>query len=298
MNKIYLVLLIIAIIAGIYFTKQNEEIKKRHLAKIQKEIQVQKKKQQELEKKAREQQELEKKAKEQQELERQAKIRNAIPVSVKKENFLKFMLPNVISIFNELHETYLEVEKLISMNSNDEKILKLKKEYKVKNNNDLLKALKPHPISIALAQGAMESAWGESRFFKEANNIFGIWSFSKSDKRIAAGSLRGDKTIYLKKYDTLNESIRHYYKFISTSRAFREFKTLNYISNDPLLLIHKLHRYSEKGQDYVKELQSMINYNKFIKHDIKIELPKEENINIEKIENLELNNIIKKIPNK
>ena len=279
MNKIYLVLLFIAIIAGVYFTKQNEEIQSRHLAKIQKEIQKQKElKQQALEKKAKEIEAQQKEELEKKELERQAKIKNAIPVSVKKANFLKFMLPNVISVFNELYETYLEVEKLININPNDEKILKLKKEYKVNNNNDLLKALKPHPISIALAQGAMESAWGQSRFFKEANNIFGIWSFSKKDKRIAAGSLRGDKTIYLKKYDTLDESIRHYYKFISTGRAFREFKTLSYISNDPLLLIHKLHRYSEKGEVYVKELRSMINYNKFKKHDIEIKLLKKESV--------------------
>ena len=286
MNKIYLVLLFIAIIAGIYFTKQNEEIKKRHLEKIEIQIQIQKDKEEKLEKEAQEKIELEKK-----ELERQAKIRNAIPVSVKKANFLKYMIPNVISVFNELHKTYLEVEKLISINPSDERILKLRKEYKVKNNNDLLKVLKPHPISIALAQGAMESAWGESRFFTEANNIFGIWSFNKSDKRIAAGSLRGDKTIYLKKYETLDESIRHYYRFISTGRAFREFKTLNYISNDPLLLINKLHRYSEKGKDYVKELRSMINYNKFKKYDIEIKLPiikNIENIDIESIKKEEI----------
>ena len=33
------------------------------------------------------------------------------------------------------------------------------------------------PPSLALAQGANESAWGTSRFSKEGNNYFGQWCF-------------------------------------------------------------------------------------------------------------------------
>ena len=41
----------------------------------------------------------------------------------------------------------------------------VREKYRAVTDRDLLGALKPHPISIVLAQVAMESAWGTSCFF-------------------------------------------------------------------------------------------------------------------------------------
>jgi len=38
------------------------------------------------------------------------------------------------------------------------------KKFKTDNNRELLIRMKGHPVSIVLAQAAIESAWGESRF--------------------------------------------------------------------------------------------------------------------------------------
>ena len=78
-----------------------------------------------------------------------------------------------------------------------------------------------HPISIALAQAAMESAWGTSRFFKEANNIFGVWAYYKNTPRIAALQKRNGKTIWLRKYASLEDSVSDYYRNISKSSAYK-----------------------------------------------------------------------------
>src|SRR5690606_39546165 len=43
----------------------------------------------------------------------------------------------------------------------------------------LLRRLDIIPADLALAQAAMESAWGGSRFAREGNNYFGQWCFSK-----------------------------------------------------------------------------------------------------------------------
>jgi Bax protein len=144
----------------------------------------------------------------------------------------------------------------------------LKKEYRASNDKELLMALKPHPISITLAQAAMESSWATSRFFREANNIFGVWSFDENDDRIAAGEKRGDKTIWLKKYSTVKSSISDYYRTLARGRAFVEFRRLNLTTNDPYKLVKKLDKYSEKGALYGEELTSIIKFNKFYEHDL------------------------------
>jgi Bax protein len=128
-------------------------------------------------------------------------------------------------------------------------------------------ALKPHPRSITIAQAAMESAWATSRFFKEANNIFGVWSFNEDEPRIAALKKRGNKTIWVKKYSSVTASVRDYYYVMGRSVAFQEFRKLKMVTDDPLLLVKKLDRYSEKGAEYGHELTSMITFNKFYHYD-------------------------------
>ena len=55
-----------------------------------------------------------------------------------------------------------------------EKLVEIKLKYKIENLYSLeeyLKKIDVIPPSLALAQAAVESAWGKSRFVKEANNI-------------------------------------------------------------------------------------------------------------------------------
>ena len=202
----------------------------------------------------------------------QKEVKKTKTVTQKKKDFYTLMVKPLNEVYEELQLQYREVKILIennsTNNSKNERIIQLKKKYKVKTNEELLFALKPHPKSIALAQGAMESAWGTSRFYKDAYNIFGVWSFNKKDKRIAAGQTRGTKTIWLKKYDSAKESIEDYYLTMSRSSAFKAFKKLNYENQNPYLLVKKLDRYSEKGALYGKELAAMISYNGFTKYDI------------------------------
>lgn len=195
--------------------------------------------------------------------------RKHIPVSLKKENFKKIMVPIVRSVYFELENKYKMVRKHIHMKTESEYIEKLKVEYKADSEQELLHAIKPHPISIVLAQSAIESAWLTSRFAKEANNIFGVWSFSKNEPRIAASNTRGDKTIYLKKYKNYTEAVRDYYKSIAKSWAYPQFRYLRTVTNDPYILLPHLKSYSEKGEVYTNILAKMIKSNKFYQYDIK-----------------------------
>ncbi len=80
---------------------------------------------------------------------------------------------------------------------------KMYKKFKTDNNRELLIRMKTHPVSIVLAQAAIESAWGESRFFKKGNNIFGMWSYNRKEPRMRARETRNGKPVYLKKYRSL-----------------------------------------------------------------------------------------------
>ena len=189
-------------------------------------------------------------------------------VPVKKERFYYLLAPAIDKVYNELSVQYNEVKKDLNSGSNAAKIEKLKKTYKVKNDKALLLALKPHPQSIALAQAAMESAWATSRFFVKANNVFGMWSVNKNEPRIAAGEKRGGtKTIWLKKFDSIEDSVREYYKMMGRGRAYKDFRRVRYETNDVKKIVKELDNYSEIGEKYTKELASMIRYNKLTKYD-------------------------------
>ena len=144
----------------------------------------------------------------------------------------------------------------------------LKKRYKVKGIPCLLKRLHTHPISIVIAQAALETGWGSSRFYREANNIFGIWSFNKNEPRMAAGVKReGVKTIYVKKYKNLEASIEGYYRMMAMGRAYKAFRNVRLLTDNPFEIIPFLDHYSELRHEYVKRLYFVIKSNKFYELD-------------------------------
>ncbi len=192
-----------------------------------------------------------------------------VSVKQKKQRFQDILVPIVTEVYNILQRQFEDVRRDISQNKNLQYIEKLKEEYKADSNEKLLQALKPHPISITLAQGAIESAWLTSRFTTSANNIFGVWSFRKNEPRIEATGTRGTKKIYLKKYKTFKAAVYDYYKNIAKNWAYVEFREKRVQTNNPYELTPYLGSYSEKKEAYIHTLNRMIEYNKFDRFDIK-----------------------------
>lgn len=190
-----------------------------------------------------------------------------ISIREKKKRFRELLVPAVEQVYIELDDEFNRVAKALLTGDLTKRIDALKREYKVKSDQDLLAALKPHPRSVALAQAALESSWGTSRFFTQANNVFGVWSFNKNEPRIAAGEQRGSKTIWLKKYLSIYSSVKDYYRVLARGYAYKEFRDLRILSDNPFELVAKLNSYSEKGAVYGHELASVISYNKFGLYD-------------------------------
>ena len=167
------------------------------------------------------------------------------------------------------HKTVYDLSIKVVLTPDEQKRLDaLKHKYRLETTEALLQRLKTHPISIVVAQAALETGWGSSRFYREANNIFGIWSFNKNEPRIAAGVQReGKKTIYVKKYPNLEASIAGYYRMISRGRAYKTFRKARLESDNPFELITYLDHYSELRHEYVKRLYFVIKSNKFYELD-------------------------------
>jgi len=189
-----------------------------------------------------------------------------------KRLFLKNTIAAIIKVKARLDAQYEKVYALSKKEqlTQEEQALidKLKKSYKVKGIPCILKRLRTHPVSIVIAQAALETGWGSSRFYRDANNIFGIWSYNKNEPRMAAGIKRaGVKTIYVKKYKSLEASIEGYYRMMARGRSYKQFRIARLHTDNPFKIIPFLDHYSELRHEYVKRLYYVIKSNKFYELD-------------------------------
>lgn len=128
----------------------------------------------------------------------------------------------------------------------------------------LLRRLDEIPLGLALAQAAIESGWGTSRFAREGNSLFGQWTYLV-DKGIKPDKRDEGANHLVRTFPHLQASVRAYMHNLNTSRAYREFRAARAdmrAANEKLSsveLAQYLHRYSQRGLEYVKELQKMIN---------------------------------------
>ena len=128
-------------------------------------------------------------------------------VQLKKETFIKFVLPLIVAENEKILDDREKLKKLKlkKFTSDLEKQWLRQKllEYKVKKSdlNQLMTRMDIIPVSIALAQAAKESGWGTSRFALEGNAIFGQWTWD--GQGIAPLKRDGDKNHKILKFPIL-----------------------------------------------------------------------------------------------
>jgi Bax protein len=136
----------------------------------------------------------------------------------------------------------------------------------------LLRRVDIVPPSLALAQAANESAWGTSRFARQAHNYYGQWCFKKGcgivpDRRDA------NKFHEVAAFDSPRESVAMYLHNLNSNSAYKSLRAIRSqlkAANKPvtgIALAAGLGKYSERGADYISELRSMIEFNKLSKYD-------------------------------
>ena len=193
-------------------------------------------------------------------------------LSARKKQFVKTILPiiinenqNIIITRNFVNNLRDKLMTFKTLNSKEVKELnKIAKKFKIKHINkhkldlvnEILSNVDVIPNSIALAQAALESGWGKSRFAQEYNALFG-------EKHL------------IKSFSSYDNSVSSYFRNINSHNAYKDFRAVrqlmrskNNFSNISLL-ISNLHSYAEDS-NYINNLEAVIQKNNFTKFDTKI----------------------------
>lgn len=136
----------------------------------------------------------------------------------------------------------------------------------------LLRRVDVIPVSLAMAQAAIESGWGTSRFAIQGNAIFGQWT--KSDGRgLVPAERRDGRTHKVRSFDRLFDSVTAYFLNLNTHPAYHEFRVIRQEARqegqqaDGYTLAAALELYSEQGDDYIDLLRNVIRVNRLDSFD-------------------------------
>ena len=122
------------------------------------------------------------------------------------------------------------------------------------------------PISLALAQAAEESGWGTSRFAAQGNAVYGQWTWGK-DAMVPEQQRKELGNYGIASFETLQQSICAYMLNLNTHNAYASLRTkrAELRTKDQKITGHilagQLTKYSERGEEYVKGLRSLMDYN-------------------------------------
>lgn len=127
------------------------------------------------------------------------------------------------------------------------------------------------PTSLALAQASLESGWGKSRFAREANNLFGHWTYSGvglMPQNRAIG-----KTHMIRIFGSLQKSVNSYMLNLNTNDAYVLFREKRLQARQDgknfggIEASKTMVNYSELKEEYMKMLREMIEQNNLLIYD-------------------------------
>ncbi len=212
----------------------------------------------------------------------------------RKRVFLRGLLPHVLAANREARHDRDRLEAVLearhgdagSLGSDEQSLLReLAERYRVEVGpedldregsealiHELLRRVDVIPPSLALAQAAVESAWGSSRFAGAGSSVFGQWVFSATAG--IAPLLRPDGANYsVARFEGLADAVRAYFRNLNTYWAYADFRSLRHGMRqkgrplDGSVLAGGLERYSVRRGEYVEELRRVIRGNALARFD-------------------------------
>ena len=203
----------------------------------------------------------------------------------RKAAFFGYFLPivekqnqEILKTRQNLADWYLNRDEISSLHADELNTVAIRyriHDFDIENDKSwqkLLSRVDVVPPSLALAQAANESAWGTSRFARQANNFFGQWCF-KEGCGLVPKKREAGKTHEVAAFDSPQESVKMYIRNLNSNSAYKPLRDVRAQLrqlNQPVTghaLAAGLKRYSERGMDYVSELREMIEYNKLARYD-------------------------------
>jgi Bax protein len=194
---------------------------------------------------------------------------------VRKQKFIEYLLPSIVIIRERLLDDLHHVE-FIEKKMNQKKRIypadslfldSMMLKYNTDSLLELKKRIYPHPVSLALSQAVLESGWGTSSIARKGLNLFGVMSYSPDDSRIKMQFNDSEDDIYLRTYNSLIESVEHYYLLISRSSLYKKFREKRWEGASSSKLLYFLDSYHETAQ-YAEMAKSIIRSNDLDQYDI------------------------------
>ena len=199
-----------------------------------------------------------------------------------KEEFVKILYPLILQAekkiqkeraFAENFFTKLERGDIVTP-AEQEKLKRLAKKYRIKSLYDkeaYRKRIDTIPVSLVLAQASIESNWGKSRFAREANNLFGEWTWGK--RGIVPKNRAPGKTHKIRIFDSLEGSVASYMRNLNRHWAYSEFREARYLARksgkpfNGFIAAGYLTRYSELREKYTQMVKETIAKNDWSLYD-------------------------------
>lgn len=197
----------------------------------------------------------------------------------RKRIFIAAMLPLILRVNELIAEDRARLMQIKAKTEDDRRLSRLEREWVVTlagrygleaekpsdiDMQTLLSRVDIIPPDLALAQGAIESGWGTSRFARLGNAIYGQWTWRETDQGIVPLKRSQGKSHRIKAFDYLMESVRSYAANLNRGGAYAELRRrraeLRGKGETPtgMALAGTLTRYSERGQAYIKDVRTVI----------------------------------------
>lgn len=144
--------------------------------------------------------------------------------------------------------------------------------YRVQAKGDLARARKLRaridtvPVSLAIAQAALESAWGTSRFARQGNNLFGQWCSTPGCGIVPKKRPEG-ASYEVQAFDTVRAAVRTYIHKLNSHPAYAPVRQIRAearaAGRDPTGtgLAAGLVNYAAIGEAYVERVRTVIRRN-------------------------------------
>lgn len=209
-----------------------------------------------------------------------------LDVGARKKIFLHSLLPVALVAMAEVEQERAELQRILEKLgdprtivfsdhrpdwqkklSKKEKvfIVNLTEKYRSHKATDLLYRVDVLPVSLVLAQGAFESFWGTSRFAREGNNLFGMWTWG--DEGIIPARRDPGKTHKLAIYDSILDAVRTFVLTINRLPAYKKLRRIRHNTMDSLAIADGLYYYSERGKAYITDVKTIIRRNHLTRFD-------------------------------
>ena len=203
----------------------------------------------------------------------------------RKQAFIHFLLPYVKEAEKNICQTREQVQHAYKMVQDEQTLKKaqrrklcgIARDYKLQlcqhdnsltgsQLSQLLKRVNIAPPGMVLAQAALETGWGRSRFVRQGYNFFGQHCFTKGCG-IAPRHPKPGIEDEVMRFSSPRESVAAYLKLLNTSGSlteFREIRARQAESGQPLNsaeLLNGMGGYSAlSAREYKKRVMSVINH--------------------------------------